>query len=85
MVAQRAADQQNVAGSNLLRPQRIPAGIAPIPAVLINSLSAAPRNDFGIAGDDGYLSGLRGTGHAVDHAFQRGHLNPSSRINPQER
>ena len=47
--------------------------MAPIPAVLINS---AARDDFGIAGDDGNLSGLRGTGHAINHAFQGGHLQP---------
>jgi hypothetical protein len=43
VIAQRAADQQHITGANLLRPQRISAGMAPMPAVLINSLSAAPR------------------------------------------
>jgi hypothetical protein len=52
------------------------AGIAPIPAVLINSLSAAPRCTTLVSPVTMAIPASRGCRHAVDHGFQRLHRQP---------
>ncbi|MNI72496.1 hypothetical protein D3C73_1284430 [compost metagenome] len=73
-------------GLRVCAPQWILAGIAPIPAVLINSLSAAPRCTTLVSPVTMAMPASRAVAAMLlTTVFSVSIGRPSSRINPQER
>ena len=77
MIAKRTADQQHVAGANLLRPPANTGGDHADPGGIDKQLIRRPaRHHFGIAGNNGDTGLPGGLRHAVHHRFEGGHLQP---------